>query len=247
MSDGPARAVAMQATPGEPLLHADHVDKNFYDGGRVITVLCGLDLDAGRGEEIAIIGQSGVGKSTLLHVLGSLERPTAGKILFDGRDLFAMNEHALAEFRNQNLGFVFQFHYLLADFSAVENVAMPALIGRRPEREAHERAAEVLELVGLKDKLHRRPAELSGGEQQRVAVARAVVLRPRLVLADEPTGNLDPHTADEVHDLFHQLSRELGITLIVATHNERLSRSMSRVLRLVDGRLSDLALSGRAE
>lgn len=245
MSDGQAHAAALQEAPGEPLLHADHVDKNFYDGGRVITVLRGLELDAGRGEEIAIIGQSGVGKSTLLHVLGSLERPTAGKILFDGRDLFALDEHALAEFRNQNLGFVFQFHYLLADFSALENVAMPALIARMPETEAHERAAAILELVGLKDKLHRRPAELSGGEQQRVAVARAVVLRPRLVLADEPTGNLDPHTADEVHDLFHQLSHELRITLIVATHNERLSRSMKRVLRLVDGRLSDLALSGQ--
>ncbi|HEX4210311.1 MAG TPA: ABC transporter ATP-binding protein [Candidatus Binataceae bacterium] len=243
MSDGSAPAAAIPAASAQPLLHASQVDKDFYDAGRVITVLHGLELEATAGEEIAIIGQSGVGKSTLLHVLGSLERPTAGKILFDGRDLFAMNEQTLAEFRNQNLGFVFQFHYLLADFSALENVAMPALIGRMPEREAHERAAAVLELVGLKDKLHRRPAELSGGEQQRVAVARAVVLRPRLVLADEPTGNLDPHTADEVHDLFHRLSRELAITLIVATHNERLSRSMTKVLRLRDGRLSDPALS----
>jgi len=238
---GPQAAAAPLAPPPVQLLHADHVDKHFYDGGRVIVVLSGLDLAAAAGEEIAIIGQSGVGKSTLLHVLGSLERPTAGKVFFEGRDLFAMDEREMAEFRNRNLGFVFQFHYLLADFSALENVAMPALIGRMPDREANERAASVLELVGLKDKLHRRPAELSGGEQQRVAVARAVVLRPRLVLADEPTGNLDPHTADEVHDLFHQLSRELGITLIVATHNERLSRSMTRVLRLREGRLSDTA------
>ena len=244
MNDGPAHA-RTEAGPVQPLLHAEHVDKNFYDAGRVITVLRGLELEAAAGEEIAVIGQSGVGKSTLLHVLGSLERPTGGKILFDGRDIFAMNEHALAEFRNHNLGFVFQFHYLLADFSAAENVAMPGLIGRMPEREANERAAEVLELVGLKDKLHRRPAELSGGEQQRVAVARAVVLRPRLVLADEPTGNLDPHTADEVHDLFHQLSHELGITLIVATHNERLSRSMKRILRLQNGRLSESTMSGQ--
>ena len=242
MNEGAQQAAsASAAAPSVPLLRADHVDKHFYDGGRVITVLSGLDLEAAAGEEIAIIGQSGVGKSTLLHVLGSLERPTAGKIFFSGRDLFAMDEREMAEFRNRNLGFVFQFHYLLADFSALENVAMPALIGRMPDREANERAASVLELVGLSDKLHRRPAELSGGEQQRVAVARAVVLRPRLVLADEPTGNLDPHTAGEVHDLFHRLSHELGITLIVATHNEHLSRSMTRVLRLRDGRLSATA------
>jgi lipoprotein-releasing system ATP-binding protein len=240
MTENSGQAVDRSAAEAPaPLLYADQVDKNFYDADRVITVLHGLDLKAAPGEEIAIIGQSGVGKSTLLHVLGSLERPTAGKILFDGRDLFAMDERTLAEFRNHNLGFVFQFHYLLADFSAVENVAMPGLIARLPDREAVQRAADVLELVGLKDKLHRRPAELSGGEQQRVAVARAVVLRPRLVLADEPTGNLDPRTADEVHDLFHRLSHELGITLIVATHNERLSRSMTRVLRLQDGRLHD--------
>jgi lipoprotein-releasing system ATP-binding protein len=245
MAEG-AVQTADQAPAGAaaaPLLRAVGVDKNFYDADRVVTVLRGLDLQAAAGEEIAIIGQSGVGKSTLLHVLGSLERPTAGQILFGDRDLFAMDERTLAEFRNHNLGFVFQFHYLLADFSAVENVAMPGLIGRLSDREAARRATEVLELVGLKDKLHRRPAELSGGEQQRVAVARAVVLRPRLVLADEPTGNLDPHTADEVHELFHRLSRELGITLIVATHNERLSRSMTRVLRLQDGRLSDSSMA----
>jgi lipoprotein-releasing system ATP-binding protein len=213
------------------------VDKNFYDAGREIAVLRGLDLEVTAGEEIAIVGQSGVGKSTLLHLLGSLEAPTAGKVYFEGRDLFAMDERAMAEFRNRNLGFVFQFHYLLADFSALENVMMPALIARLPDREANQRAAEVLEMVGLGDKFGRRPAELSGGEQQRVAVARAVVLRPRLVLADEPTGNLDPHTADEVHALFHRLNRELGLTLVIATHNERLSRSMGRTLRLRDGRL----------
>jgi lipoprotein-releasing system ATP-binding protein len=170
-------------------------------------------------------------------VLGSLEAPTSGKVYFEGRDLFALSPRALAEFRNLKLGFVFQFHYLLADFTAMENVMMPALIARMPEREARQRAMEVLEMVGLKDKPHRRPAELSGGEQQRVAVARAVVLRPRLVLADEPTGNLDPGTADEVHELFARLNRELGLTLLVATHNERLTRSMGRALRLREGRL----------
>jgi lipoprotein-releasing system ATP-binding protein len=221
----------------KPLLRAEKVDKTFYDAGREITVLRALDLEVAAGEEIAIVGQSGVGKSTLLHVLGSLEEPTAGKIHFEGRDLFAMDEPTMAEFRNRNLGFVFQFHYLLADFSALENVMMPALIARLADREARQRAGDVLQMVGLADKFNRRPAELSGGEQQRVAVARAVVLRPRLVLADEPTGNLDPHTADEVHALFHQLNRELGLTLVVATHNERLSRSMGRTLRLRDGQL----------
>ena len=241
-----ALAVPRQAQiPGELLLGAQAVDKKFEDAGREIWVLRALDLEVMRGEEIAIIGQSGVGKSTLLHVLGSLEPPTAGKILFEGRDLFAMDEREMAEFRNARLGFVFQFHYLLADFSALENTMMPALIGRMPDREARREAEAVLEMVGLGDKLHRRPAELSGGEQQRVAVARAVVMRPRLVLADEPTGNLDPVTADEVHALFHRLNRELGLTLIVATHNERLSRSMGRTLRLREGRLFDETPSQR--
>jgi lipoprotein-releasing system ATP-binding protein len=237
MSDAAINAADRQAAPAAALISARAVDKSFHDAGREIVVLRGLDLEVAAGEEIAIIGESGVGKSTLLHVLGSLERPTAGKILFEDRDLFAMDEQATAEFRNHKLGFVFQFHYLLADFNALENVMMPALIARWADREARAHAASVLELVGLKDKLRRRPAELSGGEQQRVAVARAVVLRPRLVLADEPTGNLDPKTADEVHELFHRLNRELGLTLVVATHNERLSRSMTRTLRLHDGRL----------
>jgi lipoprotein-releasing system ATP-binding protein len=231
----PAPARGAQGAPA--LLRAEGLDKSFYDAGREIRVLRGLQLEVAAGEEIAIVGQSGVGKSTLLHILGSLETPSAGKVYFESQDLFALGERALADFRNLKLGFVFQFHYLLADFSALENVMMPALIARMAEREAARRAGEVLELVGLGDKLHRRPAELSGGEQQRVAVARAVVLRPRLVLADEPTGNLDPQTADEVHQLFHLLNRQLGITLVVATHNERLTRSMGRALRLRDGRL----------
>ncbi len=237
MIEGGRQAPAVGARAAETLLRAERLDKSFFDAGREIRVLRGLDLEVNAGEEIAIVGQSGVGKSTLLHVLGSLEAPSAGKVYFEGEDLFALNERALAEFRNLKLGFVFQFHYLLADFSALENVMMPALIARMPDREAQRRAGEVLELVGLAEKLQRRPAELSGGEQQRVAVARAVVLRPRLVLADEPTGNLDPQTADEVHQLFHLLNRELGITLVVATHNERLTRAMGRTLRLREGRL----------
>jgi lipoprotein-releasing system ATP-binding protein len=238
MSNAPVPEPA-QRPAAAALIEARGLVKNFIDAGRVIHVLRGLDLTVEPGEEIAIVGQSGTGKSTLLHVLGSLEEPTAGKVYFEGQDLFALDPKALAEFRNLKLGFVFQFHYLLADFDALENVMMPALIARMSEGDAQSRAAEVLELVGLADKLHRRPAELSGGEQQRVAVARAVVLRPRLVLADEPTGNLDPATADEVHELFHRLNRELGITLVIATHNERLMRRMSRAPRLKDGKLFD--------
>ncbi|MGC1679146.1 MAG: ABC transporter ATP-binding protein [Candidatus Binataceae bacterium] len=235
MSDTPAP----RALNRNPLIDARGLVKTFHDATREIRVLRELDLIVRAGEEIAIVGQSGEGKSTLLHVLGSLEEPSAGKVFFEGEDLFALDPKALAEFRNLRLGFVFQFHYLLADFDALENVMMPALIARMSDREAEERAAEMLRVVGLGEKLHRRPAELSGGEQQRVAVARAVVLKPRLVLADEPTGNLDPHTADEVHDLFHLLNADLGITLVIATHNERLMRSMSRALRLKEGKLSD--------
>jgi lipoprotein-releasing system ATP-binding protein len=231
--------LAPRAPNGKPLIDARGLVKTFHDATREIRVLRELDLVVRAGEEIAIVGQSGEGKSTLLHVLGSLEEPSAGKVFFEGEDLFALDPKALAEFRNLRLGFVFQFHYLLADFDALENVMMPALIARMTDREAEERAAEMLRVVGLGEKLHRRPAELSGGEQQRVAVARAVVLKPRLVLADEPTGNLDPHTADEVHDLFHLLNAELGVTLVIATHNERLMRSMSRALRLKEGKLSD--------
>ena len=202
----------------------------------------GLDFSAFAAERIAIVGQSGVGKSTLLHVLGSLERPTGGRIMFENQDLFALGPRQLAEFRNLKLGFVFQFHYLLADFTALENVMMPGLIARLSESEVRAQAEEMLALVGLGDKLHRRPAELSGGEQQRVAVARAVALRPRLVLADEPTGNLDPKTADEIHSLFETLS-ELGITFVIATHNERLARRMHRTMVLREGRLHEQSAS----
>ncbi|HYA34704.1 MAG TPA: ABC transporter ATP-binding protein [Candidatus Binataceae bacterium] len=239
MNEG-AASVSRPVAPGaSSLIQARDITKTFYDADREIRVLRGLDLIVEPGEEIAIVGQSGVGKSTLLHVLGSLERPTSGKVFFEGEDLFALDDKALADFRNLKLGFVFQFHYLLADFSALENVMMPALIARMAQAKAQAHAQEMLARVGLADKTHRRPAELSGGEQQRVAVARAVVLQPRLLLADEPTGNLDPDTADEVHDLLHRLNRELHITLIIATHNERLMRSMGRALRLKDGRLFD--------
>jgi lipoprotein-releasing system ATP-binding protein len=239
MSDGALKAPSVVPASQAALLRASDVHKKFYDAGREVVVLHGLNLEVSAGEQIAIIGQSGVGKSTLLYLLGSLERPTAGKVYFEDQDLFVMDERALAEFRNRKLGFVFQFHYLLADFSALENVMMPALIARLSDSVARRRAKDVLDVVGLKDKLHRRPAELSGGEQQRVAVARAVVLGPKLVLADEPTGNLDPQTAEEVNQVFQRLNRDLNVTLVVATHNERLSRSMSRTLRLSDGKLHE--------
>jgi lipoprotein-releasing system ATP-binding protein len=240
MSDRAARATGAKPEPARPmLLEARGVDKDFFDAGRRIQVLRGLDLEVRRGDRIAIVGQSGVGKSTMLHVLGGLEIPTAGRVSFEGQDLFALDASAIAEFRNRKLGFVFQFHYLLADFTALENVMMPALIARMSDSEARSHAQAVLKMVGLADKFNRRPAELSGGEQQRVAVARAVTLHPALVLADEPTGNLDPDTAEEVHRLFEELNTELGITLVIATHNERLARRMNRVLRLKEGRLFD--------
>jgi lipoprotein-releasing system ATP-binding protein len=239
MSDARASAAAPLAKTAQPLIEVRGLDKTFYDAGREIRVLQNLDLIVQAGEEIAIVGESGTGKSTLLHIIGSLEDPTAGKVFFAGEDLFALDQKSLAEFRNLKLGFVFQFHYLLADFTALENVMMPELISRMPDEQAARIATEMLQLVGLGDKLGRRPAELSGGEQQRVAVARAVVLRPKLLLADEPTGNLDPHTADEIHELFHRLNRELGITLVIATHNERLMRSVGRALRLREGKLFD--------
>jgi lipoprotein-releasing system ATP-binding protein len=221
MSEARTATIAKPKTAKGRLIEVRGLDKTFYDADREIRVLRHLDLNVEAGEEIAVVGQSGTGKSTLLHIIGSLEEPTAGKV------------------RNLKLGFVFQFHYLLADFTAQENVMMPALIDRIDDAEASRRAAEMLEIVGLGDKLKRRPAELSGGEQQRVAVARAVVLRPKLLLADEPTGNLDPQTAAGVHELFHKLNRELGITLVIATHNEQLTRSVGRALRLNEGKLID--------
>ena len=212
-------------------------DKSFYDAGREVRCCAGSIWRSGPAKKSRSSANRGSANRPCCTCWAASRRPPRARFCFEGQDLFALGARALAEFRNLKLGFVFQFHYLLADFTALENVMMPALIARQTEQEAARRAAEVLELVGLADKLHRRPAELSGGEQQRVAVARAVVLHPRLVLADEPTGNLDPQTADEVHQLFHLLNRELGITLVVATHNESLTRSMGRALRMREGHL----------
>jgi len=222
-----------------PLVQARHVEKRYADGPAVVSVLSGLDLDVAPGETIAVVGESGVGKSTLLHLLGALDQPTGGEVLFDGRDVFAQGDGELAAFRNREIGFVFQFHHLLPDFTALENVMLPSLIARRPFGVTRVRAAELLERVGLKDRLHHRPGQLSGGEQQRVAVARGVSQRPRLVLADEPTGNLDPATGEGVQQLLLELNHEHASALVVATHNDRLAAAMGRVLRLAGGRLAD--------
>jgi lipoprotein-releasing system ATP-binding protein len=222
----------------EALIRAEGLGKIYGDGDRHrVEVLRDLDLSVVPGEKVVIVGQSGVGKSTLLHVLGALDRPTTGQVWFGGESLTTMSERDLAEFRNREIGFIFQFHHLLPDFTALENTMMPGLIRGLSWHEAEERAQAVLRQVGLSQRLDHKPGELSGGEQQRVAVARAVVLSPRAVLADEPTGNLDPATADEVHELLMDLNRTRSITLVIVTHNDRLAALADRTLRLQGGRL----------
>jgi lipoprotein-releasing system ATP-binding protein len=224
-----------------PLVEAVGLEKVYEDGPARVRVLSGLDLVLDAGERVAIVGESGVGKSTLLHLLGALDVPTGGTLRVQGRDVFAAPEAERAAFRNRDVGFVFQFHHLLSDFTAIENVALPALIGGEPARTARERAAALLERVGLGTRLAHRPGELSGGEQQRVAVARAVIRRPRLVLADEPTGSLDPRTGETVQQVLLDECGACGATLVVATHNDRLAAAMGRTLRLVGGRLEPSA------
>jgi lipoprotein-releasing system ATP-binding protein len=224
-----------------PLLQAVQLDKRYVDGPAVVQVLSGLDLDIEPGERVAIVGESGVGKSTLLHLLGALDQPSGGRLLFDGGDVFARPESELAVFRNREVGFVFQFHHLLGDFTALENVMLPSLIGGQGVGLTRARASELLARVGLKDRLAHRPGQLSGGEQQRVAVARALAQRPRLLLADEPTGNLDPATGDEVQQLLFELNQEHGAALVVATHNDRLAAAMGRTLRLAGGQVHEVA------
>jgi lipoprotein-releasing system ATP-binding protein len=195
----------------------------------------------GTGEVVALIGASGVGKSTLLHVLGTLDRPTAGHVRWLGEDLFARGEGGLVKFRREEIGFVFQFYNLLGEMTALENAMLPALLSRRPAREARTVAAEALAEVGLADRLSHRPGELSGGEQQRVAVARALVNRPRLILADEPTGNLDPKTSAVIFELFMRLAAERRLAFLIATHNPELARRADRIYRLVEGRAREIS------
>lgn len=218
-------------------LEVENVCKTFRTEEKLIEVLKGVDLVVEEGQTLAILGSSGVGKTTLLHILGTLDRPSSGSVRYGGEDPFQKNDRQLAAFRNRHIGFVFQFHHLLPEFSALENVMMPALIAGLPKKHAEERAAALLVELGLGDRLSHRPGKLSGGEQQRVAVARALVMQPRVVLADEPTGNLDTRTADTVQELMVSLSRKKGVTLIVVTHNPRFASRMDRQLEMVDGRL----------
>ncbi len=223
----------------ESLLEVRGLWRGFASGPRRIEVLRGLDLDLPPGQALAVVGDSGVGKSTLLHLLGGLDRPEAGHVRFRGRDLFAGDEAFLARYRNRHVGFVFQLHHLLPEFTALENVALPFRIGRRAE-DPRPRARALLERLGLGQRLHHRPGALSGGEQQRVAIARALVTEPDVVLADEPTGNLDPSTGTEVFRMLRNLQREYGFALVLATHSERLARGCDRILRLEEGRLRPL-------
>ena len=222
---------------GEVLIEARQLVKGYTTDAGYVSVLDGLDLDVARGEMMAITGASGVGKSTLLHVLGTLDRPEKGTVRVEGEDVFALPESRLRAFRNRTLGFVFQFHHLLPEFTALENVMMPLLIARTAEGEARERAALLLAEVGLADRGHHRPGMLSGGEQQRVAMARALVHSPRALLADEPTGNLDRLTGERLHELLRRLNRERGITVVLVTHNEGTAAACDRTLRLAGGRL----------
>jgi lipoprotein-releasing system ATP-binding protein len=223
-----------------PMLEATRVVKVFHGGdGAEVRVLEGVDLSVARGEMIAIIGASGAGKSTLLHVLGALERPTAGDVRLNGERVADLDDEALAALRNRSVGFVFQFHHLLKEFSALENVMMPLRIAGRAPAGARDRAKSLLVRVGLESRMSHRPSEMSGGEQQRTAVARALAMQPPLLLADEPSGNLDHHNAESLHDLFAQLAREMALGLVVVTHNRSLAARAGRVLLLEDGRLGD--------
>ena len=220
------------------ILACEAVCKNYYDGQLNVQVLDNLTLQVDKGRSIGIVGASGSGKSTLLHILGGLDKPTSGRVSLMGQDLSELSQKQLSRLRNQHLGFVYQFHHLLPEFSALENVMMPLLIGKRPKEQARERALLMLEKVGLKNRVQHRPGELSGGERQRAAIARALVTDPACLLADEPTGNLDRKNALNILDMMMELKQELGTALVVVTHDDEMAARFDRVLNMTDGALS---------
>ena len=220
----------------QPLISVQNVNKTFMTPGSSIHVLKDITFDVRAGEMVALMGQSGVGKSTLLHILGALDRPSSGNVLYEDRSVFEMKDDALAAFRSRTIGFVFQFHHLLPEFNALENTTMPALIAGVGAKEANVKARQMLDDVGLSERLMHKPGELSGGEQQRVAVARALMLEPKVVLADEPTGNLDTQTGEELFSLLMDLNNK-GITFIIVTHNEDLASRCGRILKMKDGNI----------
>ena len=227
------------------LLQCDNLCKRYQEGSVQTDVLHNVSFNVGEGEMMAIVGSSGSGKSTLLHLLGGLDTPTSGDVIFSGQPMSKLSSAAKAELRNQKLGFIYQFHHLLPDFNALENVAMPLLIGKKKSAEINARALEMLNAVGLGHRARHRPSELSGGERQRVAIARALVNNPRLVLADEPTGNLDAKNADSIFKLLGELNQSQGTAFLVVTHDLQLAKRMGRQLEMRDGRLTDqLSLMG---
>ena len=221
------------------ILACEAVCKNYYDGQLNVQVLDNLTLQVEKGRSIGIVGASGSGKSTLLHILGGLDKPTSGRVSLMGQDLSELSQKQLSRLRNRHLGFVYQFHHLLPEFSALENVMMPLLIGKRPKEQARERALLMLEKVGLKNRVQHRPGEISGGERQRAAIARALVTDPACLLADEPTGNLDRKNALNILDMMMELKQELGTALVVVTHDDEMAARFDRVLNMTDGALSD--------
>src|SRR3990170_280280 len=223
----------------EELLIARDITKSFNTNGQHLHILNGINLTIYKGEMIAVMGASGVGKSTLLNILGTLDRPTSGEVIFEGADIFGKSDEELAYLRNKRIGFVFQFHHLLPEFTALENTLFPAMILKMNRREALDIAEKNLANVGLRERMTHRPGELSGGEQQRVAIARALMTSPDIILADEPTGNLDSHTGEDVYTLLKKINQEYGTTFVVVTHNEKIAAQADRILKMVDGQIAD--------